>query len=67
MELTVKILEWMESSILKWCGHLLRLENNSGPKRIFTWSLEWRKIRGSPNMKGEKRSKKSDKAEGSNT
>jgi len=40
----------MESGILKWCGHLLRLGNNRGPKRIFTWSPEGRKIRGSPHM-----------------
>jgi len=44
----------VESGILKWCGYLLSMGNNRGSKRIFTWSPEGRKIRGSPNMKCKK-------------
>jgi hypothetical protein len=41
----------VESGILKWYGHLLRMGNNRGPMRIFTWSTEGRKVRASPYMK----------------
>jgi hypothetical protein len=47
------ILERMENNMLKWYGHVLRMEDNGWPKRIMTWSPEGRR-RGRPEMKWER-------------
>jgi hypothetical protein len=47
----------MENNMLKWYGHVLRMEDNGEPKRIMTWSPEGRRrrrIRGRPEMKWER-------------
>jgi hypothetical protein len=45
----------MENNMLKWYGHVLRMEDNAWPKRIMTWSPEERrKRRGRPEMKWER-------------
>jgi hypothetical protein len=40
MRVTQIILERMENNMLKWYGHVLRMEDNRWPKRIMTWSPE---------------------------
>jgi hypothetical protein len=40
MQVTQIILERMENNMLKWHGHVLRMEDNRWPKRIMTWSPE---------------------------
>jgi hypothetical protein len=52
MGVTQTILEGMESNMLKWYGHVLRMEDG-WPKRIMTWSPEGRR-RGRPEMNWEK-------------
>jgi hypothetical protein len=41
----------MENKVLKWYGHVLRMENNRWPRRIMIWSPEGRRRRGRPEMK----------------
>jgi hypothetical protein len=45
MGVTQTILERMENNMLKWYGHVLRMEDNTWPKRIITWSPEGRRRR----------------------
>jgi hypothetical protein len=40
MLVTQTILERMEKNMLKWYGHIVRMEDNRWPKQIMTWSLE---------------------------
>jgi hypothetical protein len=40
----------MEKNMLKWYGHVLRMEDNRWPKQIMTWSLEGRRRRGRSEM-----------------
>jgi hypothetical protein len=51
MGVTQTILERMENNMLKWYGHVLRMEDNRWPKRIMTWSPEGRRR---PEMKWER-------------
>ena len=44
----------MENDMLKWCGHVVRMEDKRWPKRIMTWSPEGRRRRGQPEIKWEK-------------
>jgi hypothetical protein len=55
MGVTQTILERMENNMLKWYGHVLRMEDNTWPKRIMTWSLEGRRRGGRPEMKWERK------------
>jgi len=48
------ILERLENSMLKLCGHVVRMEDNRWPKRIMTCSPEGRRRRGRPEVKWEK-------------
>jgi hypothetical protein len=43
----------MEKNMLKWYGHVLRMEDNRWPKQIMIWSLEGRR-RGRSEMKCER-------------
>jgi hypothetical protein len=43
MGVTPTVLERMENNTLKWRGHVLRMEDNTWPKRIITWSQEGRR------------------------
>jgi hypothetical protein len=56
MGATQTILERLESNMLKWYGHVLRMEDNRWPERIMTWSPEGR--RGRPEIKWEREWKK---------
>ena len=51
---TRTILERMENIMLKWFGHLVRMEDNRWPKRILTSSPRGRRQRGRPDVKWEK-------------
>jgi hypothetical protein len=53
MGVTQTILDTMESNMLKWYGHVLRMEDNIWPKRIMTGSPEGKR-RGRPEMKWER-------------
>ncbi|KAK4876924.1 hypothetical protein RN001_009430 [Aquatica leii] len=37
MEVTETIIERIEKRSLKWFGHILRMEENKWPKRLFAW------------------------------
>jgi hypothetical protein len=43
----------MGKNMLKWYGHVLRIEDDRWPKRRMTWLQEGR-IRGRPEMKWER-------------
>jgi len=44
------ILARMENNISKQCGHVVRMEGNRWPKRIFTSSQRGRRRRGRPEV-----------------
>ena len=48
---TQTILERMESNVLKWCGHVVRMEDSRWPKIIMHWSLGGRRARRRPEVK----------------
>jgi hypothetical protein len=54
MWVTQTILERLDKNMLKWYGHVVRMEDNRWPKRIMTWSPEERRRRGRPEVKWEK-------------
>jgi hypothetical protein len=43
MRITQTILERMENNMLKWCGHVVRMEDNRWSRRIMAWSAEGRR------------------------
>jgi hypothetical protein len=50
MRVTQTILGRMENNMLKWYGHVVRVEDKRWPKRIMAWSPEGRR-RGQPRNK----------------
>jgi hypothetical protein len=50
---TKTILERMQNVVLKWYGHVVRMEDNRWPKRIMSWTPEGRRRRGQPEAKLE--------------
>ena len=54
MGVTETILDRMENNMLKWYGHVVRMEDNRWPKRITTWCTEGRQRRGRPEAKWHK-------------
>ena len=54
MRVTQTILERMENNVLKWYGHVVRMEDKRWSKRIMAWSREGRRGRGQPEIKWEK-------------
>jgi len=51
---TQTILESQENNLLKWYGHVVRMDYKLCHKRIMTWSPEGRGRRGRPDVKWEK-------------
>jgi len=51
---TQTILESQENNLLKWYGHVVRMDYKIWRKRIMTWSPEARRQRGRPDVKWEK-------------
>ena len=51
MGVTETILERMENNMLKWYGHVLRMEDNRWSKRIVTWSQGGKKCVDGPECK----------------
>jgi len=54
MSITQTDLERIETNVLKYYGHILRVGDNRWPKRKLTWSSEGRKRRGRSKMKRER-------------
>jgi len=46
-------LERMQNNVLKWYGHVVRMDDNRWPKRLMTWLPEGRRRRGRPEAKWE--------------
>jgi hypothetical protein len=44
------ILGRMGNSMLKWCGHLVRMADNRWPKGILSWSQQGRRQRAQPEV-----------------
>jgi hypothetical protein len=55
MWVTETIFESLENNLLKWYGHVVRMDYITWRKRIMTWSPEGRRRRGRPDVKWEKK------------
>jgi hypothetical protein len=49
-----QILERIGNNMLKWYGHVVRMEGNRWPKRTITWSPRGRRLRVRPETKWRK-------------
>jgi len=53
MGVTETILDRMENNMLKWYGHVVRMEDNRWSRQIVTWSPGGRKWRRRPEVEKE--------------
>jgi hypothetical protein len=49
------IVKWIKGQRISWLGHLVRMEEDRMPKKIFTQELESSRQRGRPTKDGKRK------------
>ncbi len=46
-----RVVEWVKQSTLRWCGHVMRMNECDFTKRVYESTIEGRGVRGRPPVK----------------